>query len=69
MCPRFSPTVPDGGGALAGSEVRHGEANKQAGSAIGLTLDQLVVEVRPEKSPASGGDGAEAARPWRLGRR
>jgi hypothetical protein len=22
MCPRFSPTVPDGGGALAGGEVR-----------------------------------------------
>jgi hypothetical protein len=54
---------------LAGSEVGHGEANKRQGSAIGLTRDRLVVEIRPGRSLASGGGGAEAARPRRLGRR
>jgi hypothetical protein len=54
---------------LAGGEVGPGEANKRQGSAIGLTRDRLVVVVRPERSPASGGGGAEAARPRRLGRR
>jgi hypothetical protein len=62
------PTVPDGGGALADGEVRHGVANKRQGSAIGLTRDRLVVKVRPGRWPASGGGGAEAARPRRLGR-
>jgi hypothetical protein len=33
------PPYPDGGGALAGGEVRLGEANKRARSAIGLTRD------------------------------
>jgi hypothetical protein len=69
MCPRFPTPYPDGGGALAGGEVRLGEANKRAGSAIGLTLDRLVVEVRPGRSPASGGGRADAARPRKLGRR
>jgi hypothetical protein len=46
--------------------VRHGEANKRQGSAIGLTRDRLVVEVRPGRSPASGGGEAEATRPRRL---
>jgi hypothetical protein len=41
--------------------VRHGEANKRAGSAIGLTLDRLVVEVRP-------GRRAVAAEQKRRGR-
>jgi hypothetical protein len=63
------PTVLDGGGALAGGEVGPGEANKRAGSAIGLTLDRLVLKVRLGRSPASGVGGADAARPWRLGRR
>jgi hypothetical protein len=52
MCPRLPKPYPDGGGALAGGEVRPGQANKQARSAIGLTLDRLVVEVRPGRSPA-----------------
>jgi hypothetical protein len=39
------------------------------GSSIGLTSDGLVAVVRPEKSPASGGGGAAAARPRELGRR
>jgi hypothetical protein len=39
MCPRFPTPYPDGGGALGSGEVRLGEANKRAGSAIGLTLD------------------------------
>jgi hypothetical protein len=69
VCPRFPTLCPDGGGALAGGEVRLGEANKRAGSVIGLTLDRLVVKVRPGRSPASGGNGAEAARPRRLERR
>jgi hypothetical protein len=45
------------------------QANKRHGVAIGLTLDRLVVEVRLGRSPASGGGGAEAARPRKLGRR
>jgi hypothetical protein len=45
---------------LAGSEVGHGEVNKQQGSAIGLTRDRLVEEDRPGRSPASGGGGAAA---------
>jgi hypothetical protein len=54
---------------LAGREVRLGEANKRAGGAIGLTLDRLVVEVWPGRSPASGGGGAEVVRPRKLGQR
>jgi hypothetical protein len=67
LCPRPSPPYPDGGGALAGGEVRLGEANKRARSAIGLTRDRLAAEARPEMSPASGGGGALAARPRKLG--
>jgi hypothetical protein len=67
LCPRPSPLYPDGGGALAGGEVRLGEANKRARSAIGLTRDRLAAESRPEMSPASGGGGAVAARPRKLG--
>jgi hypothetical protein len=67
MCPRFPTLCPDGGGVLTGGEVRLGEANKRAGSAIGLTLDRLVVKVRPGRSPASGSGGAVAARPRELG--
>jgi hypothetical protein len=33
-----------------------------AGSVIGLTRDRLVVEVRPGRSPASGGGAAAKAR-------
>jgi hypothetical protein len=53
---------------LAGSEVGHGELNKRQGNAIRLTRDRLVEEDRPGRSPASGGGGAEAARPRELGR-
>jgi hypothetical protein len=67
LCPWPSPPYPDGGGAVAGSEVRLGEANKRARSAIGLTRDRLAAEARPEMSPASGGGGAMAARPRKLG--
>jgi hypothetical protein len=67
MCPRPSPPYPDGGGVLAGGEVRLGEANKRARSAIGLTRDRLAAEAWPEMSPASGGGGAVAARPRKLG--
>jgi hypothetical protein len=66
MCPRPSPPYPDGGDALAGGEVRLGELDKRARGAIGLTTDQLAAEARPEVSPASGGDRAVAARPWKL---
>jgi hypothetical protein len=66
MCPRFPPTVPDGGGALAGDEVRRGEANKGAGKC----------DYPYPRSFGGGGSagevsggGAEAARPRRLGRR
>jgi hypothetical protein len=65
LCPRPSPPYPDGGGTLAGGEVRLGEANKRASGAIGLTRDRSA-EARPEMSPASGGGGAVAARPWKL---
>jgi hypothetical protein len=67
MCPRLPPPYPEGGGALAGGEVRLGEANKRAMSAIGLTRDGLAAEAWPEMSPASGGGGAVAARPRKLG--
>jgi hypothetical protein len=67
LCSRPSPPYSDGGGALAGGEVRLGEPNKRARGAIRLTSDRLAVEVRPEMSPASGGGGAVAARPWKLG--
>jgi hypothetical protein len=64
FCPQPSPPYPDGGGALAGGEVRLGEANKRARSAIGLTRDRLAAEARPEMSPASNGDATEEA--WIL---
>jgi hypothetical protein len=44
------------------------QANRWHGVAIGLTLDRLVVEVLPGRSPVSGGGGVEEARPRRLGR-
>jgi hypothetical protein len=67
MCPRFPTPYPDGGDALADSEVRLGEANKRAGSAIGLTRDGLAAKTRLEMPPASGGSGAVVARPRELG--
>jgi hypothetical protein len=66
LCLRPSPSYPDGGGALAGGEVRLGEANKRARSAIRLTTDRLMAEARPEMSPASGGGRAVAARSRKL---
>jgi hypothetical protein len=66
LFPRPSPPYPNGGGALAGGEVRLAEANKRARSAIGLTRDRLAAEARPEMPPASGGGGAMAARPRKL---
>jgi hypothetical protein len=42
--------------------VGHGQANKRRGTAIRLTRDRLVAVVRPGRSPASGGRGAEAER-------
>jgi hypothetical protein len=69
MCPRPSPPYLDGDGALADGEMRLREANKRARGAIGLTSDRLAAEARPEVSPASGGDGAVAARPRKLGLR
>jgi hypothetical protein len=65
--PRFPTPYPDGGGALAGCEVRLGEANKRARSVIGLTRDGLAAKTRPEMPPASGDGGAVAARPQKLG--
>jgi hypothetical protein len=67
LCPRPSPPYPDGGGALAGGEVRLGEANKRARGATRLTSDRLAAEVRPEMSLVSGSGGAVAARPRKLG--
>jgi hypothetical protein len=52
--PSVPTPYPNGDGALAGGEVRLWEANKQAGSAIGLTRDGLAVKTRPEMPPASG---------------
>jgi hypothetical protein len=56
------PLGPDGDCELAGGEVGHGQANKRRGTAIRLTRDRLVAVVRPGRSPASGGRGAEAER-------
>jgi hypothetical protein len=67
MCPRSSPPYPNGGGVLTSGKVRLGEANKRARSAIGLTSERLAAEARPEMSPASGGGGAMAAQPRKLG--
>jgi hypothetical protein len=55
--PSVPPTGPDGGGALAGGEVRHREANKRQGSVIGLT----------PRSIGGGGSAGEVAgeRRWR----
>jgi hypothetical protein len=69
-----SPKIPhiqdlDGGGEAVTGDVGPAQANKWHRVAIGLTLDRLVVEVQPGRSPASGGGGAEAARPRRLGQR
>jgi hypothetical protein len=66
MCPRPSPPYLDGGGTLAGGEVRLGEENKRARGAIGLTSERLAAEARPEMLPASGSGGAIAARPQKL---
>jgi hypothetical protein len=52
---------------LAGGEAGHGDANKRQGCEVGLTRDRLVAVVRPGRSSASGGGGAEAARPRELG--
>jgi hypothetical protein len=73
LCPQPSPPYPDGGGALAGGEVRLGEANKRARSAIGLTRDRLAAEARPEdvtgerRRQSSGGAAAEAQILVRIG--
>jgi hypothetical protein len=69
MCPWLPPLGPDGGGVLAGGEVGQEEVNKQQGNEFGLTRDRLVAVVRPGRSPASGGGGADVARPRGLGRR
>jgi hypothetical protein len=62
MCPRTSPPYHDGGGALAGGEVRIGEANKRARVAIRLTSDRLAVAVQAERGPAM--TGGETAMVW-----
>jgi hypothetical protein len=67
LCPQPPPPYPDGSGALAGGEVRLGEANKRARSVIGLTRDRLEAEARLEMSPASGSGGAVVAWPRKLG--
>jgi hypothetical protein len=67
MYPRFPTPYPDGGGALAGGEVRLGEANKRARSAIGLNRDGLAAKTRLEMPPASSGGGVVAARLRKLG--
>jgi hypothetical protein len=66
MCPRSSPPYPNGGGALTSGEVRLGEANERARSAIGLTSEQLAAEARLEILSASGGGRVMAARPRKL---
>jgi hypothetical protein len=55
MCPRLSPPYLDGGGALADGEVRPGEANKRARSAIELTRGRLVTGARPGNGPVMAG--------------
>jgi hypothetical protein len=69
LCPRPSPPYPDGGGALTGGEVRLGEANKRARSAIGLTRDRLAAEARPGNGPVMAGSEAHAAPSRRRGSR
>jgi hypothetical protein len=60
---------PDGGGEVAAGDVGPAQANKWHGVEIGLTLSRLVAVDQPEMSPASGGGGAMAARPRKLGSR
>jgi hypothetical protein len=60
---------PDGGGEVAAGDVGPTQANKWHSVEIGLTLSRLVAVDRSEMSPASGGGGAMAARPRKLGSR
>jgi hypothetical protein len=62
-----SQQYPDGGGKVAAGDVGPTQANKWHGSEIDVTLSRLVAVDRPEMSPASGGGGAMAARPRKLG--
>jgi hypothetical protein len=58
---------PDGGWEVATGDVGPAQANKWHKIEIGLTFSRLLVVDRPEMSPASGGGGAMAARPRKLG--
>jgi hypothetical protein len=66
---KFQPIHSKRGRIFLRGEVGHGVAKKRWGTAIGLSRDRLMAVVRPGRSPASGGGGAEAARPQELGRR
>jgi hypothetical protein len=59
----------DGGGALTGGEVGPGEANKRAGSSIGLTRGRLATETWRGNGPVMAGGEATAAPPRRRGSR
>jgi hypothetical protein len=63
----FHTHGPDGGGEVAAGDVGPAQANKWHGIEIGLTFSRLVAVDRPEMSPVSGGGGAMAARPRKLG--
>jgi hypothetical protein len=61
--------IPTAVGALAGGEVGHRDANKRAGSSIGLTRGRLAMEARPGSDPVMAGGEATAAPPRRRGSR
>jgi hypothetical protein len=69
MCPRSSPPYPTAVGALAGGDMGPGDANKRAGSSIGLTRGQLATEARPGNDPVMAGGEATATPPRRRGPR
>jgi hypothetical protein len=61
--------VPTEVAVLAGGEVRPDDANKQVGSAIGLTRVRLAPVTRPGNDPVMAGGVAPAAPPRRRGSR